>query len=867
MERYSDGLIQPDHGSTMITLQDLAHFSIDGLSPDAVLDSRKQYGKNELKPPKRIPVWRQYLEKYNDPIIRILLVAVALSAAVALIEGNSLIETMGIALAVILATSIAFLTEYRSNREFDALNAMREDTAIKVVRDYSPTSIPMREVVVGDIILLEAGDMVPADGYLLIASDIEADESAFTGESEPVSKTQHDVVLKGSYITAGRGRMIVAAVGDQTKMGEIASSLTEGVRPETPLQIKLKDLAHLISKFGYVMAGLIIVLVLVQDLIIGVPPESPLEIFKVFLNACMFAVVIIVVSVPEGLPVSVTVSLALTMKKMTRVKSLVRRMIACETVGSVTVICTDKTGTLTMNQMEVAAASIEGPDEVSDAPSTPEEWITLNAAVNSTAELDHVEGRMDTVGNSTEAALLRWLHRAGIEYTKIRKVWSPISQDLFNSKKKQMSTRVSFGTRQFILVKGAPEIIAAMCSPAPDLSHLHHLADRAMRTLAFAHGELINNETEPNTLTWDGYVGIRDEVRPEVPDAVKTCNNAGITVKMVTGDSPETATAIARETGILSSGIVMTGPVFRELTEDKRREVVGDIEILARSEPHDKLLLVKALQANGEVVAVTGDGTNDAPALRNADVGLAMGIAGTEVAREASDIILLDDSFPTIERAVWWGRALYENIQRFLIFQLTINISAAILTLISPLLGFPPPFTIIQLLWINIIMDTLAALALCSESPHPALMNKKPTPRSASVITPYMKQAILVTAGIYIVVGMACMIFGLPFMETSQEQATAFFAGFVIAQVWNGINCRGINGIMPSIFKGNPVFFVIMGSIVFVQILIVQYGGSIFSTVPLNPLQWILIFVGTLPVLLIWPYLRFYARIKGLNKN
>jgi len=845
----------------MIPSSDQGQYNKDGLSPEDVIKSRKMYGKNEMAPPKRIPVWKQYLDKYQDPIIRILLIAVTLSAIVAIIEGNSLIDTIGIALAVILSTSIAFITEFRSNREFDALNAMREDTAVKVIRSKNPTTVPMRDIVVGDTILLEAGDMVPADGFLIQAADIETDESTFTGESEPVRKIENDTAFKGTYITSGRGTLIASAVGDSTKMGLIAASLTEGTRPDTPLQIKLKDLAHLISRFGYVMAGLIITLVLIQDLVLTVPPDNILDVFRIFLHACMYAVVIIVVSVPEGLPVSVTVSLALTMRKMTRAKSLVRRLIACETIGSVTVICTDKTGTLTMNQMEVAASSIEVPVNVKNIPDNTDGWISLNAAVNSTAELDHVDGQMITIGNSTEAALLRWLHRAGIDYRQIRENWPPVHQDFFNSKKKQMATTVTYSTRQFILIKGAPEIIAAQCNLVPDLGHLHNLAGRAMRTLAFAHGEIVASEPDRVLLTWDGYVGIRDEVRPDVPDAVQTCKDAGITVKMVTGDSAETAGAIARETGILESGIVMTGPEFRELSEEKRKEIARDIQVLARSEPHDKLLLVRALQANGEVVAVTGDGTNDAPALKNADVGLAMGIAGTEVAREASDIILLDDSFPTIEQAIWWGRALYENIQRFLIFQLTINISAALLTFLAPLLGFAPPFTIIQLLWINIVMDSLAALALCSEAPHPGLMKRKPIPRSASVITPYMIRAILITAGIYIFAGIGALLVGLPFMNSPQEQASAFFAGFVIAQVWNGINCRGINGVMPPLFKGNPVFFGIMGLIICIQILIIQFGGSMFGTVSLSLEQWVTIGVGTLPVLLIWLVLRKFHMI------
>ncbi len=580
----------------------------------------------------------------------------------------------------------------------------------------------------------------------------------------------------------------------------------------------------------------------------------------------MFAVIIIVVSVPEGLPVSVTVSLALTMRKMTRAASLVRRLIACETVGSVTVICTDKTGTLTMNQMDVVASSVEYPELEPGIPASPNGWVTLNAAVNSTAELESREGRLVTVGNSTEAALLRWLHRAGVSYQELRALHPPVSQELFDSKRKQMSTVVALGGRSFLLVKGAPEIVAKRCTPSPDLSHIQTLAGRAMRTLAFAHAELLPEGSDPPSLNWDGYVGIRDEVRPDVPDAVRTCQEAGITVKMVTGDSLETATAIARETGILSSGTVLLGSEFRSLPEGDRGAAARSLEVMARSEPSDKLLLVQALQGEGEVVAVTGDGTNDAPALRHADVGLAMGIAGTEVAREASDIILLDDSFPTIKNAVWWGRALFENIQRFLIFQLTINISAAVLSFLAPVLGYPPPFTIIQLLWINIVMDSLAALALCSEAPHPALMNRRPVPRDDPVVTPYMLRAILITASVYVLVGMLVVVFGLPFMESPEQQATAFFAAFVVAQVWNGINCRGINGIMPPFFKGNPAFFGIMAGIVAIQILIVQYGGALFSTVPLTAAQWVFVILCTAPVLLLWPLITWsekYMRIAG----
>jgi plasma-membrane calcium-translocating P-type ATPase len=845
----------------MIPLHDLPELSKEyGLTSESVHVMRERYGKNELTPPRRTPLWRQYLEKFNDPIIRILLVAVLISALVTIFEGKSLIDTIGIVLAVLLATGISFLTEYRSNREFEALNAMREDTGTKVIRDGHAATIPMRQLVAGDLVLLEAGDAVPTDGYLITASDFEVDESAFTGESEPVRKSTGETVLKGTWITAGRGRMLTGAVGDSTRMGQIAADLAGGSRPETPLQIKLRHLADLVSRFGYLMAGLIIATLMIRGAVTGVFFESPATIARYILDSFMFAVIIIVVSVPEGLPVSVTVSLALTMRKMTRAASLVRRLIACETIGSVTVICTDKTGTLTLNQMDVVASSIEFPESGSGIPATPAGWITLNAAVNSTAELESREGKLVTVGNSTEAALLRWLHRVGLSYLDIRSGYPPVSQELFDSRKKKMSTVVNVSGRPFLLVKGAPEVLAGSCVPTPDLTHIHELANRAMRTLAFAHGEILPDGTLPSSLIWDGYVGIRDEVRPDVPDAVQTCRNAGIQVKMVTGDNPVTAAAIARETGILTMGTVLAGSEFRTLSGEERVNAARNLEVLARSEPSDKLLIVQTLQEMGEVVAVTGDGTNDAPALRYANVGLAMGIAGTDVAREASDIILLDDSFPTIKNAVWWGRALYENIQRFLIFQLTINISAAVLSFLAPLLGLPPPFTIIQLLWINIVMDSLAALALCSEAPHRALMNRLPVPKDDPVITPYMKWAILITASAYIVAGMTAILAGIPFMHSPGQQATAFFTGFVVAQFWNGINCRGINGIMPPVFRGNPAFFGIMSVIVVIQVLIVQYGGTFFSTVPLDPAQWLFIILITFPVILLWPFIRWWVK-------
>jgi Ca2+-transporting ATPase len=849
----------------MIDLSDLPLGALtQGLDSKAVQTMRDRYGKNKLTPPPRTPAWRQFLRKFDDPIIHILLVAIFFSAVVAIFEGNGFIDTIGIILAVLLATSISFYTEYRSNREFDALNILREDTKIKVIRDGYAVTVPLRDIVVGDLVLLESGDAVPADGYLITTSCLEIDESTFSGESEPLSKVEGDVVLKGTWVSCGRARMIVGAVGDATQVGQIASDLGEEDRPDTPLQVKLRHLARVISRFGYAIAGMIFAILMIEGLVRGIFSSGPTSIIHYVLDSFLFTVILIVVSVPEGLPVSVTVSLALTMRKMTRACSLVRRLTACETIGSATVICTDKTGTLTLNQMEVVASSIEFPCFELGIPQTSAGWIALNAAVNSTAELDDRSGKPISVGHSTEAALLRWLHRVGISYRKIRAENPPIVQELFDSRKKQMVTMVNIQGRKYCLVKGGPEILAALCDEVPDLSHIHDLANRAMRTLAFVHAEFTDNHDGSLKYIWDGYVGIRDEVREEVPDAVQICRKAGIDIKMVTGDSVMTATAIARDTGILTQGRIFTGQEFRSLTVAERISISRDVEVLARSEPLDKLLLVQALQAQGDVVAVTGDGTNDVPALHHADVGLAMGIAGTEVAREASDIILLDDSFPTIKNAVLWGRALYENIQRFLIFQLTINIAAAVLTFLALLLGQVPPFTILQLLWINIVMDSLAALALCSEYPHPALMGRLPVPKDEPVITTYMKWAILITATTFILVGMVALIYGIPFMRSPEEEATAFFAGFVVAQVWNGINCRGINGIMPPLLKGNPAFFGIMAGIVGIQILLVQYGGELFSTVPLDPGQWLFIVALTIPVIFLWPLIRTCATFGDL---
>jgi Ca2+-transporting ATPase len=844
----------------MLTLDEIREYAgADGLSSPVAEESRKKYGANVMTPPEREPLWKQYLKNFDDPIIRILLFAVTLSAIVSFLTGSGLLDTVGIIIAILLATGISFYNEYHSSREFEVLNAHRDDMAIKVIRDGNPTLVPSRDIVVGDLILLEAGDAIPADGWLLHSDELSCDESAFTGESEPVLREAGDKVLKGSFVTAGKGRMIAGAVGDAAEMGVIAATLGIDHATKTPLEAKLEILAGLISKFGYMMAVLICSTLIIRGILVGDLTGLDLATAHHLLQYFMLAVVIVVAAVPEGLPMSVALSLSLAMRKMTRANCLVRRLIACETIGSATSVCTDKTGTLTKNQMEVAEASVNAPAGPGPVPTTPAEWITLNAAVNGTAYLEEREdGRVIVIGNSTEGALLRWLRAHALDYRELRKDVPAIHQKLFDGKRKRMSTMVDLNGHKFLLVKGAPEILSVLCTTAPDLSGVGVLASREMRTLAFAHREITGEDESETNLLWDGYVGIRDPLRDDIAVSVARCQHAGIRVRMVTGDNPVTAQAIAREAGIIQGGTVITGKEFRTLSADAQVEAAKKLDVMARAEPMDKFLLVQALQKTGAVVAVTGDGTNDAPALRHADVGLAMGVAGTEVAREASDIILLDDSFASITSAIWWGRSLYENIQRFLLFQLTINFSACILVFIAPLLGYPEPFTIIEILWINIIMDTLAAFALCSEAPHHGLLSRAPVPRNAPIITPFMWVAIAITSAFFIIGGLLQLGTGFLGGETDAEIGTVFFAGFIIAAVVNGFNCRAMDGKMPQFFRGNPTFFFVMGGIVLIQILIIQFGGAVFGTVPLSAMEWVTVAAAAaVPVLIIGFLIRY----------
>ncbi len=987
-----------------------------GLTDAQVTDSRAKFGVNRLTPLPRQPVWKKFLEKFDEPIIKILLAASLLKIVVDLFEASPLAgglalasvlavfltaafvkigdwvpsilfglavlwvgvsigigapsyEGLAVMVAVFLATGVAFFSEYRSDKEFEKLNTAKDSVRVKVERGGGVHTIALEDVVVGELVLLEMGDEIPADGRIVRANELMLDQSLMTGESEPVKKTtagmddtsdgpdQHGCVFRGTQVVDGVGQMLVTNVGDDTMLGQIARRLSgepEEAEPSlsgaeaspgghaggagatreervqhkltiskasTPLQEKLEVLAGLISYVGYIAAGAIFLALLVRGIFIADPREvfwpangeEALTVVRHLLAYFVYMVIIIVVAVPEGLPMSVTVSLAIAWRKMSKANSLVRQLVACETIGSATVICSDKTGTLTQNKMTVSRVGLGGREYESsladsgmtagsDAkPGSPLHWLILNAAVNSTASLEEKNGKKATVGNTTEGALLNWLaagawFRAtpGISYLELRTRHPVLYQVHFSSDRKRMTTVAKDGERAVTLVKGAPEHILAECvkylaadGTVRDLTpevradikaQIASAAGDAMRTLAFAHTELpadLPHDEETihhrrgeieNTLIFDGFVGIRDPLRDDVKEAVQKCRAAGIEVKMITGDTIETARAIGREVGLLDSpeSLAMTHDEFAALSDEELLARLRKLRVLARALPADKHRMVRLLRSQQHVVAMTGDGTNDAPALKLADVGLAMGISGTEVAKEASKIVLLDDSFATIVRGVQWGRALYENIQRFIQFQLTINVSALVIAFLGPFLGLKPPFTVLQLLWINVIMDTFAAIALCSEPPRDGLMRRPPKKRDESILTREMLRNIFVTAAFFVVVMMLLLIgmqhwgwFGggesksHEFSELTYRQVTIFFTVYVFFQVWNQINCRSLvpeESGLHRLFE-NPQFFVIASLTVVGQVLIVSFGGKVFNVEPLGLLDWLVIAAATASVL------------------
>ena len=825
-----------------------------GLSPQEVEQSRSRHGENIITPPKDDSVWRLFVEKFRDPIIRVLLVAACLSLAVAFID-RDFTETIGILCAIVLATCVGFWFEWDAMRRFRRLNRVNDDVPVKVMREGTVREIPRREVVVGDVVYVENGETVPADGVLAEAVSLRINESTLTGEPEvdktvdsrhfdPDATYPSNELLRGTTVVDGYGVMVVRAVGDGTEAGKVTLQSAAENDVQTPLNRQLTRLSRMIGRLGIVLAVVIFAAMLIKAFAGGgLAASGWVHISKEVLHIFMVSVAIIVMAVPEGLPMSITLSLAMSMRRMLRTNNLVRRMHACETMGAVTVICTDKTGTLTQNRMHL--------HELVRYDDTGDSLLAEVIALNSTAFLDadnHI------IGNPTEGALLGWLREGGYDYARLREEAKIIDRLTFTTERKYMATVIRSGVngRQILCVKGAPEIVRAMCRPDGKdrevREQLLAFQHRAMRTLAVAWAETDEQECERavarGDLRFAAVAAIADPVREDVPAAVARCMNAGIGIKIVTGDTPATAREIARQIGLWGAsdgdGSAMTGTEFAALSDEELLGRIGGLKILARARPLDKQRLVRLLQQQGEVVAVTGDGTNDAPALNFADVGLSMG-TGTSVAKDASDITLLDDSFASIATAVMWGRSLYRNIQRFVLFQLTINFAAIIVVFIGAVFGTEIPLTVVQILWVNIIMDTFAAMAMASLTPRREVMDEPPRPRDEFIITPAMARTIF-TCGITFVAVLLGMLF---YWETAcgtvtVRQLTVFFTTFVFLQFWNMFNAKGFET-RESVFaciRGCREFFGILLCIAVGQVLIVQFGGEVFRVVPLGWRDW-----------------------------
>ena len=864
---------------------------LNGLSDKQVQESRETYGWNLLTPPKRPSMWKLYLEKFNDPVIRILLVAAFFSFVISVIEGEYA-ETIGIFFAIFLATGIGFYFEYDANKKFDLLNAVGEETPVTVKRNGKIQEIPRKEVVVGDIVILNTGEEVPADGTLLEAISLQINESTLTGELM-VNKTTDEAsfdeeatypsneVMRGTTVTDGHGIMQVNKVGDATEIGKVATQATEQSGEETPLNIQLSKLAKFIEKVGFTIAILTFVIFTGKDLYQYLSVTSItgwqewMHIARIVLKYFMMAVTLIVVAVPEGLPMSVTLSLALNMRRMLKTNNLVRKMHACETMGAITVICTDKTGTLTQNLMQVHEAKID---------ETQMDMVAEGISANSTAFLEEAEeGKKPSgVGNPTEVALLLWLNGQGKNYAQLRKNAKVINQLTFSTERKYMATLVQspIQGKKVLYIKGAPEIVMGKCTLTNDIiaqnnEQLLAYQNMAMRTLGIAYkfipegtgndcAELVNE----GGLSFLGIFAISDPIRLDVPAAVGKCQSAGIGVKIVTGDTPGTATEIARQIGLWKPEDTernrITGVEFAALTDEEALDRVLDIKVMSRARPMDKQRLVQLLQQKGAVVAVTGDGTNDAPALNHAQVGLSMG-TGTSVAKEASDITLLDDSFHSIATAVMWGRSLYKNIQRFIVFQLTINVVALASVLLGAFLGTELPLTVTQMLWVNLIMDTFAAMALASIPPSADVMNEKPRKTNDFIITKPMRYNILGVAACFLAILMSLIVYikGLPTIEVPTA-LTAFFTIFVMLQFWNLFNAS-VFGTNHSVFKDSrhAVGMISVAGIILIgQIIIVEFGGKVFRTVPLTLTEWLYIIGATSLVLWIGEIYRWIQRIR-----
>lgn len=853
-----------------------------GLTDEQVKQSREQHGKNVLTPPQRTSLWKLYLDKYRDPIIQILLVAAFVSLILAFIEKNFM-ETIGIFVAVFLATTVGFYFERDAAKKFNLLTALSEEQPVKVRRNGKVMEIPRHDVVVGDVVLVEVGDEVPADGELFVCNDLQINESALTGE--PVAEKSlegggdgaypRNVILRSTMVMNGRGEFVVTAVGDATEIGKVAKKSTEQTSVETPLHMQLDKLAKMISKVGSVVSVAAFFIFLIHDILTN-PVWGGKDYFymaEIVLKYFMMAVTLIVMAVPEGLPMAITLSLALNMRRMLKSNNLVRKLHACETMGAVTVICTDKTGTLTQNKMQVSALELKQGDEA---------LLDTAIALNSTAELN--DGK--PIGNPTESALLLWLDAQGKDYEELRKQVNVLKQLPFSTERKMMATLAEVDGETYLFVKGAPEIVMKKCiiedrmlrQSAEELDEWQH---KAMRTLAFAYKKIeasimrtsrtstaeVVALLDDNDLQLQAIAAIADPIRPDVPAAVQECRHAGIEVKVVTGDTAATALEIGKQIGVFEDEPenigadgsltsldqqMITGEQWEALSDEEAYERAKDIRVMSRARPTDKQRLVAMLQKRGEVVAVTGDGTNDAPALHYAHVGLSLG-SGTSVAKEASDMTLLDDSFKSIANAVMWGRSLYRNLQRFLFFQLVVNVAALLLVLGGSVIGTEMPLTVTQILWVNLIMDTFAALALASLPPSHEVMKDKPRKASDFIINKSIGFGILFCGIVFFLVMFALLVYcerrGKGGVDV--HELTMFFTTFVMIQFWNLFNAKALMSHHTAFrhFLKDKGMILVLVLVLVGQWIIVTFGGEMFRTTPLSLHEWLLIICSTSVVL------------------
>ena len=853
-----------------------------GLTDEQVKQSRELHGKNVLTPPQRTSLWKLYLDKYRDPIIQILLVAAFVSLILAFIEKNFM-ETIGIFVAVFLATTVGFYFERDAAKKFNLLTALSEEQPVKVRRNGKVMEIPRHDVVVGDVVLVEVGDEVPADGELIVCNDLQMNESTLTGE--PVTEKSlegggdgaypRNVILRSTMVMNGRGEFVVTAVGDATEIGKVAKKSTEQTSVETPLHMQLDKLAKMISKVGSVVSVAAFFIFLIHDILTN-PAWGGKDYFymaEIVLKYFMMAVTLIVMAVPEGLPMAITLSLALNMRRMLKSNNLVRKLHACETMGAVTVICTDKTGTLTQNKMQVSALELKQGDEA---------LLDTAIALNSTAELN--DGK--PIGNPTESALLFWLDAQGKDYEELRKQVNVLKQLPFSTERKMMATLAEVDGETYLFVKGAPEIVMKKCiiedrmqkQTAEELDEWQH---KAMRTLAFAYKKIeasimrtsrtstaeVVALLDANDLQLQAIAAIADPIRPDVPAAVQECRHAGIEVKVVTGDTAATALEIGKQIGVFEDEPenigadgsmtsldqqMITGEQWEALSDEEAYERAKDIRVMSRARPTDKQRLVAMLQKRGEVVAVTGDGTNDAPALHYAHVGLSLG-SGTSVAKEASDMTLLDDSFKSIANAVMWGRSLYRNLQRFLFFQLVVNVAALLLVLGGSVIGTEMPLTVTQILWVNLIMDTFAALALASLPPSHEVMKDKPRKASDFIINKSIGFGILFCGIVFFLVMFALLVYcerrGKGGVDV--HELTMFFTTFVMIQFWNLFNAKALMSHHTAFrhFLKDKGMILVLVLVLVGQWIIVTFGGEMFRTTPLSLHEWLLIIGSTSVVL------------------